>query len=79
MKTPYIFILSMLIVVSCGGGGSSNNNAPIHIDNPSISFFTSSASTITAGESVTLNWSSSNTNSCYASGDWSESILTNGH
>ena len=78
MKTPYIFILSMLIVVSCGGGGSSNNNAPIHIDNPSISFFTSSASTITVGESVTLNWSSSNTNSCYASGDWSESILTNG-
>ena len=50
---------------SDNSGGTSNPPAPY------IANFTVSPSTAAAGQQVTFSWSSSNTNSCTASGDFS--------
>jgi len=79
MKNLNIFIICLTFIISCGGGGggSSETNPPVNIVNPSISSFSSSSQAVTVGDSVTLSWSSSNSTSCVASGDWSDSISTN--
>lgn len=80
MKNLNIFIICLIFIISCGGGGggSSETNPPVNIVNPSISSFSSTSQTVTVGGSVTISWSSSNATSCVASGDWSDSISTNG-
>lgn len=76
----YIFIT--LFIVSCGGGGggssgdsSGGSSAPL---NPMINTFSSTASSVSINTSVTLNWTTTNTNSCSASGDWSGTKSLNG-
>lgn len=73
MKLQDLFNLSLLIILmSCGGGGggSSDLSQPITI-NPVINTFTSSSSSITAGDSIDLTWTTTYTITCTASGDWS--------
>ncbi len=72
-----LWLCTAALASACGGGGgggssnsaSTNNNtggsAP-----PSLSL-TASSSVVTAGSSVTLQWNSSNADSCDASGAWS--------
>jgi len=65
-----ISILTIVFVISsCGGGGGGGSSSP-SIPSPSISF-TSSSLSGNVGDSITINWSSSNTTSCSASGNWS--------
>ena len=64
--------LIILLLVSCGGGGgseSSNLDQTVTI-NPVINIFTSSSDSIAVSSSVDLTWSTTNTVSCSASGDW---------
>lgn len=56
---------------SCGGGGS----APPAIPTVALS---ASSQTITLGDTITVNWTSSNANSCSATGAWSGTLETNG-
>ena len=77
-KTTFALILSSTILISCGGGGgggggSSADTLPL----PTISFSTSIDSTDINTE-VTLTWSSTNSSSCSASGDWSGSKAVSG-
>ena len=64
--------LIILLLVSCGGGGggeSSNLDQTVTI-NPVINIFTSSSDSIAVSSSVDLTWTTTNTVSCSASGDW---------
>lgn len=47
------------------------------VDTPTLTFSADPAS-VTAGSSAMLNWTSTNVDSCTASGDWSGSQVTNG-
>ena len=72
--------LIILLLVSCGGGGgseSSNLDQTVTI-NPVINIFTSSSDSIAVGSSVDLTWSTTNTVSCSASGDWNGSKSLSG-
>lgn len=70
-------------IISCNGdGGSANdsvtvtvNAAPVPVPTASVS---ASPSTIDAGQSATISWSSTDANSCTASGAWSGSKATSG-
>ena len=82
MKIKF-YILISLFIVSCGGGGmggsSSDNNGGTGMpSDPTINTFSSSASSVSINTSVTLSWTTSNTNSCSASGDWSGTKSLNG-
>ena len=72
MKLNILNFLSLTLLISCGGGGGGGSSDPdqtITI-NPIINSFTASSSSITVGNSVDLTWSTTNTISCSASGDW---------
>ena len=72
--------LIILLLVSCGGGGgseSSNLDQTVTI-NPVINIFTSSSDSITVSSSVDLTWTTTNTVSCSASGDWNGSKSLSG-
>jgi hypothetical protein len=60
----------LIIITSCGGGGSSNPG-DVSAFNPSIDSFSSSSYSLAVGGSIDLTWSTTNTISCSASGDWS--------
>jgi len=83
MKIKF-YILISLFIVSCGGGGgmggsSSDNNGGTGMpSDPMINTFSSTASSVSINTSVTLSWTTSNANSCSASGDWSGTKSLNG-
>ena len=72
---PHLLIL-ILFITSCGGGGGGGSSEPI-TPAPTVSISLSSSS-IVLGESVTINWSSSNATGCTATGSWSGSKATSG-
>jgi endoglucanase Acf2 len=81
-KNIFISLIILIFIAACGGGGggsSSEPTTPITPSNPSITSFNSSSSSILEGESITLNWSSTNANSCSASGDWTGARSANGN
>ena len=81
-KNISLSLISIIFIAACGGGGggsSSEPTTPITPSNPSITSFNSSSTSIFEGESITLNWSSTNANSCSASGDWSGTKSANGN
>ena len=76
MSKYYLHLFSLIfIITSCGGGGGGSSEPPVPAPTVSISL---SSSSIVLGESVTINWSSSNASSCTANGSWSGSKATSG-
>lgn len=69
------------LLAACGGGGDGGNRDP-SIGDPSASAptvsLTSNPTDISAGQTVTLTWNSSNATSCTASGGWSGAKETSG-
>ena len=78
-NTKFLLTMMTALLGSCGGGGGSagNSSEVAELLAPVISFSVSSLE-ITVNETVTLSWSSSNTSSCTASGDWSGSRAVSG-
>ena len=72
MKLNILSFLSLTLLISCGGGGGGGSSDPDQTVtiNPIINSFISSSSSITVGNSVDLTWTTTNTISCSASGDW---------
>ena len=76
MQQPWPAAAAALIALAlqaCGGSGSTTPSAPM----PTVTLSVSPTS-ITAGQSATLMWSSSKATSCTASGAWSGSQATMG-
>jgi len=69
-----VLLVVAMLLTSCGGGTSGGGNVVL---SPTVTISASPA-TVTKGESSTLNWSSTNADSCSASGDWSGSLATSG-
>lgn len=72
IKLSKSFLLVIpFIIVSCGGGGGGGGSdpTPVTYPRPQILFSASSDSS-QINEDITLTWSSTNTSSCYAGGDW---------
>ncbi|MDC0226212.1 Ig-like domain-containing protein, partial [Gammaproteobacteria bacterium] len=65
-----ILILSLALITACGGGGS----APT----PLLSFLSNILS-VEVGQSFNVSWTSTNANSCNASGAWSGTKSTTGN
>ena len=70
--------------ISCTGDGGSasatltvNEPSPPAVINPTLNL-TASPSSVRRGGTITLNWSSTDANSCSAFGDWSGSKATSG-
>ncbi len=80
-----LLVAGTLALVACSGGGGGSGKAKTTAESvsppssppPSLSF-SASAGSVTSGTSITLTWSSSNTDSCRASGDWSGDKPTSG-
>jgi hypothetical protein len=70
-----------LILTACGGGGggSSGSSAAAAAAQPAVTLAASAAG-VTAGQTVTLTWSTQNTGAtaCTASGAWSGQVATSG-
>ena len=80
MKNSFFYILPLLIITtSCGGGGGGSSTPdPIISINPIIDTFTSSTSSVSEGDSITLSWTTTNTISCSGSGDWDGNKIQSG-
>lgn len=70
-----IALLAVLGMAACGGGGRGGSSEQVSV--PTISI-TASPSSISASQSSTLTWSSTNATSCSASGGWSGSVQPSG-
>jgi len=68
----YLTLLLIVPLVSCGGGGGGGSSDPESpsIFNPVINTFTASATSIVAGSSVDLSWTTTNAIECSGSVDW---------
>ncbi|MEM7082341.1 MAG: choice-of-anchor U domain-containing protein [Pseudomonadota bacterium] len=71
---------STFTITCTGDGGSTSDSVNVNVSAagaPSVSFV-ATPSSVQSGESTTLSWSSTNTDSCSASGDWSGTLGTSG-
>lgn len=65
------------LLAACGGGGGSANPGNPPSQAPTVQL-TANPTSITAGQTVTLNWNSTSSTSCTASGGWSGAKATSG-
>jgi hypothetical protein len=77
-----ILLVFLLVVAGCGGGSSSSEPvAPSPLtpvsQSPTVQF-TTEVSDINSGESFQLSWSSTDADSCAASGSWQGSQPASG-
>jgi len=73
--TRFIHIAAAVLLSSCGGYGGGGSSMPP--PTPTITLGVE-PTTIVAGQSATLTWSSTNASSCTASGAWSGNEPTSG-
>jgi len=73
----FALIVCLFIITACGGGGGSAP-APDPIQTISVSLSASNTE-VEVGTAITLTWSSSNAQSCTASGNWSGTKTTSGN
>ena len=80
MKENYGYLVIMLAaLVGCGGGGGGSSDP---VNDPIISITVSlsaSADEVEVGSPITLTWSSTNAQTCSATGDWSGSKAVSGN
>jgi hypothetical protein len=72
-----LIICSLVILISCGGGGGGSADPAPTPPNVLMSF-SSDLNEIYIHNKITLTWSSSNADSCSASGDWIGTKPNNG-
>ena len=76
MKENYGYLIILLTaLVGCGGGGGGSSDPIISI---TVSL-SASADEVEVGSPITLTWSSTNAQTCSATGDWSGSKAVSGN
>lgn len=78
LRTLFAASLAITVLSSCGGGGGSGAPSTPGIQAPTVKI-AFSPSSIAAGQSTLMTWSSSNAATCMASGAWSLSQPTSGN
>ena len=73
----FVLCLCLLLVAACGGGGGSTSE-PDPIQTISVNLSSSNLEA-EVGTTITLTWSSTNAETCSASGDWSGTKTTSGN
>ncbi|MES1195798.1 MAG: hypothetical protein ABUL58_02520, partial [Steroidobacter sp.] len=76
--TPGNYVLNVIATTDRASNASFGMYGVAFGNAPSL-IFTPSATSVTSGSTVFLNWSSSDTNSCVASDDWSGSKVVTGN
>jgi hypothetical protein len=71
-----IIIVLSLVASACGGGAGGGGSNPVAVPTVSLSAATT---TIDAGQSTTLTWTSTDATSCNASGAWSGVLAASGN
>ena len=72
-------LAACLLLAACGGGGgSSSSSSTTPAANPVIVSIGANPTSLIAGETAKLSWSSSNATACQASGAWSGTVATSG-
>lgn len=79
MLTKHItsIVFAAVLVSSCGGGGGGGGGVTPADSTPTVSF-SADVDVAKRGDTVTLSWSSENTQSCSASRSWTSDIGTSG-
>jgi hypothetical protein len=72
---PIPLLAAVWLLSACGGGGGGGSPPATVLPTAALS---ASSTTIDAGGSATLTWSSANATSCTASGGWSGTLATSG-
>ena len=73
-------MILLFSVAACGGGGGGEDSGSAQPSAPAPTLaFSASQSLVAQGNSVSLEWTSTNSSSCTASGDWSGSKSTSGN
>lgn len=78
-----IFFSAVNVITACGGGSAEPSGtqppppSPPPANSPTL-IFTANNTTVSSGNSVTLSWTTSNADSCTATGAWSGSKIVNG-
>jgi len=83
MRNKLVGLSVACLVAACGGGGGGSNTSESRVTTqsappPTTVQLTASSNDVLRGNSITLNWSSTNATSCSASGDWSGNKSTSG-
>ena len=79
IKNSYLYLVVLtLILASCGGGGGGGSSDSVTIPSTVSMSLSSNLNEIYIHNKIILSWSSSNADSCSASGDWSGTKINNG-
>jgi hypothetical protein len=73
LRGAFLALINVL-VAACGGGSGGNSGTAV----PVAPTLTLAASSIVAGSSTTITWSSADATSCAASGTWSGTLAASG-
>src|SRR5688572_21283940 len=71
-------LAGVAMLAGCGGGGGNGGNPSTPNDPSPTVTLNLSPTAITAGQTVTLTWSSTSATSCTASGGWTGTKNTSG-
>ena len=79
-KGNLIIIFVTILMTGCGGSGDagSDSNAMAPPANSATAFISANPIKVFLGDSTIVSWSSTNTSSCTASGNWSGDKSTSG-
>lgn len=79
IKNSHLYLVVLtLILASCGGGGGGESSDSVTIPSSVSMSLSSNLNEIYIHNKIILSWSSSNADSCSASGDWSGTKINNG-
>ena len=78
LQLAAVVAVCLLLVACGGGGGGGGSSAPAPTTKPVTLSIGANPASLTAGQSTTLTWSSSNATDCQASGVWSGTIALSG-
>ena len=79
IKNSHLYLVVLtLILASCGGGGGGESSDSVTIPSTVSMSLSSNLNEIYIHNKIILSWSSSNADSCSASGDWSGTKINNG-
>lgn len=73
-----LFLAPLFALLTACGGGGGGGSAQAPVVEPAKAYLSASSKSVIAGDTVTLNWSSTSSDGCVATGDWSGALGASG-